>query len=170
MADMPPIASEDDPAPDAGKAPRKAPGRPWQPGQSGNPAGYRKGSRHKASLLAETLLDGEADRITRRCIEMAIDGEPVAMRLAVERLLPPRKSRPLAFRLGVLHTADDAKAALSQIIAASASGEILLDEAQVLSGIVHNFLRAIETAEIEARLCALEQANAEARAGVSYNA
>jgi hypothetical protein len=40
-------------------------GRPFEPGQSGNPAGHPKGSRNKATLAIEVLLDGEAEAITR---------------------------------------------------------------------------------------------------------
>ena len=34
-------------------------GLPWQKGQSGNPAGRRKGSRNKATLMAAPYLDGD---------------------------------------------------------------------------------------------------------------
>jgi hypothetical protein len=34
----------------------------FQPGQSGNPKGRPRGARHKATLAAEALLDGEAER------------------------------------------------------------------------------------------------------------
>lgn len=47
----------------------------FQPGQSGNPAGKPKGSRNKATLAAETLLDGEAETITRKVIELAKPGD-----------------------------------------------------------------------------------------------
>jgi hypothetical protein len=43
--------------------PRRLVRGPWrllQPGQSGNPAGRRLGSRNRATLAAATLLDGEA--------------------------------------------------------------------------------------------------------------
>jgi len=32
---------------------------PFQPGQSGNPAGKPKGSRNKTTLAMEALLDGD---------------------------------------------------------------------------------------------------------------
>ena len=54
--------------------PRGAPrGRPFTKGKSGNPQGREVGCRNKASLAAEALLDGEADMLTRRAIELAID-------------------------------------------------------------------------------------------------
>jgi len=36
-------------------------GNQFKPGQSGNPQGRPSGSRHKATLAAQALLDGEAE-------------------------------------------------------------------------------------------------------------
>ena len=35
----------------------------WKKGQSGNPAGKKPGTRHKATILAERLLDGQAEEL-----------------------------------------------------------------------------------------------------------
>jgi hypothetical protein len=131
----------------------------WKPGQSGNPRGMKRGSRHKASLLAESLLDGETDRLTRRCIYSALKGDMQAMKLCIERLLPPVRSRPISFKLPELHTIGDAQHALSLIIAGTANGTILSDEAATLASIVSSFVKTVEVAEIETRLVALEKAS-----------
>jgi len=44
-------------------------GRPFEPGKSGNPNGRPKGARNRTTVLAEGLLDGEAEAITRKPIE-----------------------------------------------------------------------------------------------------
>src|SRR5271168_1880776 len=72
---------------------RKHKGGPWPKGVSGNPAGMPKGTRHKATRAAEALLDGEADELTRLCIEKAKGGDMTALRLVMERIIPPRKDR-----------------------------------------------------------------------------
>src|SRR5262249_4193060 len=64
-------------------------GRPFEPGKSGNPKGRPKGSRNQATLLAEALLDGEAEAITRKVINAALEGDTTALRLYLERLLAP---------------------------------------------------------------------------------
>ena len=50
----------------------------FKPGQSGNPAGKPKGARHRITLAIDELLEGEAETITRKAIDMALAGETVA--------------------------------------------------------------------------------------------
>ena len=71
--------------------------RLFQPGQSGNPAGRRRGSRNKATLAAATLVDREALGLTRRAVEAALAGDMLAMKLCLERLLPRCHERPVTF-------------------------------------------------------------------------
>jgi hypothetical protein len=60
----------------------------WRKGVSGNPAGKPKGARHKTTLAVQALLDGEAEALTRKCIELAKEGDTTALRLCMERLAP----------------------------------------------------------------------------------
>jgi hypothetical protein len=46
-------------------------GKPFQPGNAGRP----KGTRNKTTLALEALLDGEAEALTRKAIEMALTGD-----------------------------------------------------------------------------------------------
>jgi hypothetical protein len=98
--------------------------RPFEPGQSGNPAGRPKGSRKKATLAVEVLLDGEAGAITRTAIELAKKGDLAAIRLCLDRSAPLRKDRPFPFALPALGKAEDAAAGLAAIVASVASGEL----------------------------------------------
>jgi hypothetical protein len=61
-------------------------GRPFKPGQSGNPLGRPKGVRNRATVAAEALLEGEAEALTRKAIELALAGDPTALRLCLERI------------------------------------------------------------------------------------
>ena len=70
-----------------------------RPGESGNPNGRPPGSRNKTTLAVESLLDGEAENLTRKAIELAKDGDLTALRLCLERIAPPRKDRPVTFSL-----------------------------------------------------------------------
>src|SRR5262249_5233277 len=79
-------------------------GRPFVAGQSGNPSGRPRGARNKATLLAEALLDGEAEAITRKLIEKGLEGDSTALRLCLERLLSPRRDRRVEFDLPKIET------------------------------------------------------------------
>src|SRR5262249_56129390 len=75
------------------------PEMPFEPGKSGNPAGKLKGTRNKTTLAVEALLDGEAETITRKAIELAKAGDLAALRVCLDRIAPPRKDRPVLFEL-----------------------------------------------------------------------
>jgi hypothetical protein len=143
----------DDPMTD--NAEKKHGGR-WQKGQSGNPRGCARGSRHKATLAAEALLDGEAQALTRKCIEMAKAGDTIALRLCLERIVPPRKDRPVSFAMPEIASADDASQAMGSILRAIAAGDVTPSEASDIARLVEAYVKTLEIREIERRLAALE--------------
>ncbi len=132
-------------------------GRPFEKGNPGRP----RGARHRATLAAEALFDGEAEALTRKAIEQALAGDTVALRLCLDRILPPRKERPLRLALPTLASAADATAALAAVTTAVAAGEITPGEAADLNSVVAGFVKALETSEIEARIAALEARDAQ---------
>ena len=125
-------------------------------GKSGNPAGRPKGSRHRYTLAAQALLDGEAEALTRQAVTLALAGDTTALRLCLERLLPPQKDRPITVALPPLASADDAAKAMSAVVMAMADGDVTPAEATAVAGVVETYRRTLETAEIERRVAALE--------------
>ena len=67
----------------------------WKPGQSGNPAGKPKGTLHHATRAVLAMMEGEAEAITRKAIDLALAGDSVALRLVMERLVSPVRERPV---------------------------------------------------------------------------
>jgi hypothetical protein len=130
----------------------KTRGRPFQPGNPGKPPG----SRHKTTLAVESLLDGEAEKLTRKAIKLALAGDTIALRLCLERIAPARKGRAAPFALPTIRTTGDVVAAQAAITAAMAAGELSPTEAVEVASVVELQRRSIETAEIEGRLAALE--------------
>lgn len=132
--------------------------KPWQfqPGQSGNPAGRPKGSRGVATRMAEALLDGEAEDLTRKAIELAKGGDVTALRLCLERLIPARKDAPVSFDLPPIQTVADAKLASTSVLAAVANGDITPSEGAAVMGLLANHKTIVEATDFEARLAALE--------------
>ncbi len=129
----------------------------FKPGESGNPAGKPKGARHKTTIACDALLAGEAEAITRKAIELAKAGDGPALRLCLDRIAPARKDRPVTFTLPTLETAADAKDAAAAIVLAVADGDLTPSEAAELSKALDNFIRIMETTDLEARLEALER-------------
>ncbi|MCJ2023942.1 DUF5681 domain-containing protein [Methylobacterium sp. J-067] len=132
-------------------------GRPFQQGQSGNPNGRPRGSRNRSTQALEAILDGEAEALTRRAIEMALEGDGPAMRMCLDRLMPVRKDRPITFTLPEIETAADLTKATRALMQGVADGEITPSEAAELSKLVDAHVKAIEAVDFATRLAALEQ-------------
>ena len=129
----------------------------FKPGQSGNPAGRKQGSRNKASLLLAELIDGQGEAVVNAMIKAAVEGDTSAGRCLLDRLVPPRRDRAVQFALPALASASDAPKALAAITAAVAEGELTTSEAADLAALVEKFTKAVEVAELEARISALEE-------------
>jgi hypothetical protein len=122
--------------------------------------GKPRGARHKATQAVLAMLDGEAETLTRKAIDMALQGDGAALRLCLERLAPPRKDTPVRFHLPAMQGAEGAASAMSAILASVASGDLTPSEASGLAGLVEAYRKALETTELEARLKALEERRA----------
>ena len=125
-------------------------------GKSGNPAGRPAGSRHKATLAAIALLDGESEALTRRAIDAALGGDMTALRLCLERIVPPAKDRPVSITLPAVNTAADLPLVTAALLSAAASGKIGATEAATLAKLVEVHRGALEIADITTRITKLE--------------
>ena len=132
----------------------------FRKGCSGNPDGRPPGTRNKATETAELLLDGEAEALTRKALELALDGDPRALRLCLERVIPPRRQRPVRLALEPVANAADLAGAMAAVTNAAAQGAITPGEAAELARVVEIFVRAVETSDFERRLRQLEEARA----------
>jgi Family of unknown function (DUF5681) len=121
-----------------------------------NPAGRRIGSRNKATTAAAILLDGESEALTRRAVELALEGDPTALRLCLERILAPCRERAVKFALPPIESAADIAAAMKAVTSALAGGVIAPGEAGRIAAVVDTFVRAIEASNFERRLRQVE--------------
>ncbi|TXM94731.1 DUF5681 domain-containing protein [Methylobacterium sp. WL116] len=129
----------------------------FEPGQFGNPAGKAKGTRHRTMLAMEALLEGEAETLTRKAIELACEGDTVALRLCLDRLAPVRKDRHVIFDLPAIDTTADLPKATHALLQAIAAGELTPSEAADIGKAVDAHVRAIEVTDIHERLARLEE-------------
>ena len=132
----------------------------FEPGQSGNPAGRPRGTRHRALVALDAIGAEGAEDVLRKVVEDAKGGDMRAAEILLRRVWPERKGRLVEFDLPPVVTVADAVQASAAIVAAVATGEITPDEAQAVASVVEIQRRAIETAELAERIAALE-----ARAG-----
>jgi hypothetical protein len=123
----------------------------------------RRGAQNRTTRLIEALLEGEAEAIGRKCIERAKEGDPVALRLAMERIAPVGRGRSVHFKMPALETAADLPKALGAVLTAASKGEITPEEAVSVAQVVEARRRSFETLEIEERLAALEVRTAKHR-------
>ncbi len=133
---------------------------PWKfkPGKSGNPAGKKKGSLNKTTLAMQALLDGEAEKITRKIIDLALSGDGMALRLCFDRLLPIRKEVPICVTLPPLNHSGDLVAFVSSILASVAEGAITISDGEALCKIAEHQRSNIETFELQRKIENLELA------------
>ncbi len=71
---------------------RKTMAHLWQKGKSGNPKGRPKGSKNYANILAQDLLERNADAILKKIIDKALDGNDNCLRMCMDRLLPSKRA------------------------------------------------------------------------------
>ena len=80
-----------------------------------------------------------------------------ALRLCLDRILPPRKDRLVSFDLPPINSAQDAAATVSAVLAAVARGELTPADAGEISKLIEAYVKAFETAEMAERLERLER-------------
>jgi hypothetical protein len=124
---------------------------PFQPGQSGNPAGRPPGSRNRRTIMVEKMLDDSAGELTTAAIDQAIGGDSAALRACMDRVVPRLRHRPLDFDLPDLVTLADTPGAINAIAQGLARGEIDREEAIALMRAVGEFTLALAAVERERR-------------------
>src|SRR5512144_1498057 len=127
---------------------------PFKPGQSGNPKGRAPGVSIKRTELRNELELHRLDLI-RKVVSMALEGDTTAMKLCLERICPPLKSREEPVILPM-----PADTTLSQqgaiILQAMAEGTLAPDSAARLLQAMVGQARLVEIDELTRRIEALE--------------
>src|SRR3954468_15273637 len=130
----------------------KTRGRPLAKGNSGRP----KGARHKSTILAEQLLASDVDGVVRSVVKAAKRGNMVAAKIVLDRLAPPRRSRPIQFELPPIADTAGLIAAFAALTSGVADGPLTPDEAASVATLLEAQRKAIETHDLSLRIAALE--------------
>jgi hypothetical protein len=107
-------------------------------------------------MAVEALLDGEAEALTRKAVDLALEGDTTALRICLDRISPAAKERPLNVTLPKIESPEDLPRALTALLDAVGRGEVTPSEAERLARIVGTYVQAVEAHDFEARLRALE--------------
>ncbi len=132
-------------------------GRPFKPGESGNPTGKPPGAKNKATRMAQSLLDGEEEALVRKVIELAKGGDLQALKVCLDRLIPPMKAQSALIQVEIPKTANLIDTA-DALLRAAAGGELSPDIASQLISAVGTIARVTEIEDLKQRLSALEAA------------
>jgi polyhydroxyalkanoate synthesis regulator phasin len=131
---------------------------PFKSGSSGNPAGRPKGAKDKRTAIRE-LLEPHIPKLIKKAVTLALKDDTAALRLCLERVMPPLRATDRAIELsGLIGTlAQQSK----RVVEAVAAGEISPDQGATLMQTLSAQARIIEVDELERRIAALERRNSE---------
>lgn len=135
------------------------PAHQFRPGQSGNPAGKRPGTRNRATAQVLALMEGGGEEVVRAIIAAAQNGDVSAAKLVLDRICPPLRDRPVRIALPKFEGLAGVSAAQGAVLEAVAAGEITPAEGNTLASVIEARRKALETEVLEQRIAALEERN-----------
>lgn len=129
----------------------------FQKGQSGNPKGRPRGARCKATMAALSLLQDDLQAVTQVCIDRAKEGNLMACKLILDKLIPPARDLPVTFPAPELTSAAGLRAALASILKLVSIGHITPGEAAQLALVVNSLGTNLAIEELEQELDGLPE-------------
>ena len=138
----------------AGKMQKKS--TKFQPGKSGNPAGKKPGTRNKVTMAVIELLNGQAEKLTQRCVERALEGDLQALKICLDRIVPVVKERSVRVPLPDTSTAENIEKAFDAVLLAISTGQLTPSEGATMTNILKERRSALELREFDQRLTMLE--------------
>lgn len=126
-------------------------------GRSGNISGRPAGCRSRTTLMAQEMFDENGQAIVEKIIGLALkNGDLAALKVCIERLLPPLRSRLAHFPLPEIKTAQDIFTAHVAVLQAVSQGRLTPDEATSISTVLEAMRRASDTTDLNDRVTRIE--------------
>ncbi len=94
--------------------------------------------------------------MTRKAVERALEGDAMALRLCLDRIIPARRGRTVQLGVAPVRGTADLGSTMAAITTAATQGVITPGEAADLARVVEIHVRAVETSDFERRLQQLE--------------
>ena len=119
-------------------------------------------SKNGVTLAAENLIQGEGEALSRKLIELALDGNVACLKTAIERLVPVCKSKPISLPdMPRIDSIANASKLTGYVLNAVAEGKVSPVEGDIISRSCERHIKALEVRDIEQRLIELESRMAE---------
>jgi hypothetical protein len=125
-------------------------------------------SRNKPILAAEAALFAHAQELVETLVTRAKNGEPAALRIAMDRILPTGRGRPLPIELPPVRSSDDAQVAVGTIMDALKEGALSAREAVDLINVVRALTRLTGTIDYIKKTARREVAKAAQALGIDH--
>ena len=123
---------------------------------SGN-AGRPKGTRNLKTVAIESLLEGQAKALTQTAISKALEGDSVALRLCMDRIMPAPKDRRIKVQLPSISSSRDLLKAASDVMISVQYGELTPLEGEKVISLLERCQKLFVSVDLVERIEALEQ-------------
>ncbi|MBF0461677.1 MAG: hypothetical protein HQL87_09800 [Magnetococcales bacterium] len=100
------------------------------------------------------MFQAKAPELINQVLTLALAGDPAALKMALDRVLPAIKPTDQAVSISI--PAGDLVAAGQSILTATATGQLSPEQGQRLAGVLELQRRLVETVELQKRIEALE--------------
>ncbi len=135
---------------------RKRTDAKFQKGQSGNPKGRPKGLKDKRTKLRQ-LLQPKAKKLVEKVINLALKGDMTAMRLCLERIIPPIRAKDEQVNIPGLNSSQSLSEQAKVVMSGIGEGQLTPSEGAAILTAIASKARIDEIDELEKRLTALEE-------------
>ncbi len=102
------------------------------------------------------MLEGESEELLRVAVNLAKKGNIHALRLCLERIVPPRKERCIHLELQPIVSPQDLPIQFQDITAAIAEGRITPGEGESISNILSSHAQTLQLVKMDKRVAELE--------------
>jgi hypothetical protein len=107
-------------------------------------------------MACEQILEGDSEELMRVAVKLAKQGNIHALRLCLERIIPPQKERCINLELRPISSLQDLPIQFQDIAAAIAEGRITPAEGESMSNILTSHAQTMERVEMDRRVAELE--------------
>ncbi len=118
--------------------------------------GRPKGARNRKTVAIEGLLEGQAAVLSQTAISKALDGDSVALKLCMDRIMPVPKDRRIKVQLPSISSPRDLLKAASDVMISVQSGELTPLEGEKIMALLERCQKLFVSVDLVERIEALE--------------